>query len=160
MNTARWSTIDSAILVTAYRLRYRRMNSPEPLDDAVRRRMQKQQRRDTSVELSVRRLLHAGGFRYRVDYRPSSTLRCRGDIVFTRARVVVFIDGCFWHGCPQHATQPKNNAQWWREKLDANMARDIRSAAALEGRGWHVLRFWEHEEPGDIVDRIIATVEN
>src|ERR1700748_3011780 len=106
---------------------------PEPLDDVVRRRMERQARRDTSIEIGVRRRLHGFGYRYRVDFRLESTLRCRGDIVFTRRRVVVFIDGCFWHGCPIHATAPKNNAEWWRDKLTANVARDERNRRGTGG---------------------------
>ncbi|PHV68458.1 very short patch repair endonuclease [Williamsia muralis] len=120
--------------------------------------MQTQRRRDTKVELQVRRRLHAAGLRYRVDFRPEASLRCRGDIVFTRPRVVVFIDGCFWHGCPVHATQPKNNVEWWRKKLDANMDRDRRNSAALESLGWGVLRFWEHESPVGISQTIWLAV--
>src|SRR4051794_32017565 len=97
---------------------------PEPLNDVVRRRMQSQRRRDTTLELKIRRSLHALGYRYRVDFRMEPSFRARGDVVFTRKRVVVFVDGCFWHGCPEHATAPKNNAEWWRTKLEANVARD------------------------------------
>ena len=117
--------------------------------------MRRQGRRDTKPELAVRRRLHALGYRFRVDYKPEPDLRCRGDIVFTKRKVVVFIDGCFWHGCPIHATAPKNNAEWWREKLDANIARDRRTDAALENRGWRVLRVWEHV-PTDIASARIA----
>lgn len=131
---------------------------PEPLDDAVRRRMESQARRDTSVELALRRRLHALGYRYRVDHRPEVSLRCRGDIVFTRRRVVVFVDGCFWHGCPVHSTAPKNNADWWREKLAANVARDQRNRRALADLGWSVVQIWEHEDPEEAVDRIIRAL--
>ncbi|WP_210438808.1 very short patch repair endonuclease [Nocardioides xinjiangensis] len=132
---------------------------PEPLDEVVRRRMKRQGRRDTSVEMAIRRELHALGHRYRVDFRLEPSLRCRGDIVFTRRRVVVFVDGCFWHGCPVHATAPKNNAEWWRAKLDANMERDERNRTALTQLGWDVVRVWEHEEPADAVHRIRVAVE-
>ncbi|GAA1506124.1 very short patch repair endonuclease [Nocardioides humi] len=128
---------------------------PEPLDDVVRRRMESQARRDTSVELEIRRRLHAFGYRYRVDFRLEPSLRCRGDIVFTRRKVVVFVDGCFWHGCPDHATAPRNNAEWWREKLAANVARDERNRRALEALGWAVIRVWEHEDPDSAISRII-----
>lgn len=119
---------------------------PEPLDETARRRMQRQRRRDTSLELEIRKRLHALGFRYRVDYRLEPALRTRADICFTKQKVAVFIDGCFWHGCPLHATSPKNNAEWWREKLDANIARDRRTDTALVERGWEVIRIWEHED--------------
>lgn len=120
--------------------------------------MQGQRRRDTTSEMQVRRKLHAAGFRYRVDHRLEPSLRCRGDIVFRRAKIVVFIDGCFWHGCPLHATSPRNNAQWWREKLDANMSRDRRNQLELERLGWRVLRFWEHEEAQHVVEKISEAV--
>lgn len=74
--------------------------------------------------------------------------------MFTRRRVVVFVDGCFWHGCPLHATAPKSNADWWREKLDANKERDARNTVALGQLGWTVLRIWEHEDPAIAVASI------
>lgn len=132
---------------------------PEPLDDVVRRRMERQARRDTSVELEIRRRLHALGYRYRVDHRLEPSLRSRGDIVFTRRRVVVFVDGCFWHGCPYHATTPKNNAEWWQEKLAANVARDERNRRALEALGWTVIRVWEHEETDSALSRIVGVLD-
>jgi DNA mismatch endonuclease, patch repair protein len=127
---------------------------PEPLDDVVRRRMQNQRRRDTAVELEIRRRLHALGYRFRVDFRPEPSLRVRGDLVFTRKRVVVFVDGCFWHGCPDHSTRPKNNADWWAQKLAANMGRDLRNTVALQQFGWTVVRVWEHERPDEAVAAI------
>lgn len=131
---------------------------PEPLDDVIRRRMQRQRRRDTALEIEIRKALHGRGHRFRVDFRMEPALRTRGDIVFTRQRVVVFIDGCFWHGCPEHATAPKNNPEWWRAKLDANVARDRRVDERLEQLGWTVLRIWEHEPAPDAVERIRATL--
>lgn len=131
---------------------------PEPKDDAIRQRMQRQRRRDTKVELAIRRRLHALGYRFRVDHRMEPSLRVRGDIVFTRRKVVVFVDGCFWHSCPLHATAPKNNAEWWREKLNANKARDSRNTFALQELGWSVLRIWEHEEPEAAVEMIRANL--
>lgn len=131
----------------------------KPLDDSIRRRMQLQRRRDTALEARVRKSLHHEGFRFRVDYRPEKSLRCRGDIVFTRWKVVVFVDGCFWHGCPVHATSPANNAEWWREKLDANVERDRRNGRALKALGWTVVRVWEHEKTDEAVARIRAAVD-
>jgi len=121
--------------------------------------MQTQRRRDTSLELEVRQALHKLGYRYRVDFRPEQTLRCRGDIVFPRRKVIVFIDGCFWHGCPVHATSPANNAEWWREKLAANVERDRRNTQALEALGWDVLRVWEHVPRDEAVAQVIATLD-
>ena len=86
--------------------------------------MSRQASKDTAVELAVRRLLHAAGLRYRVEYPVPGLPRRRIDVAFPRAKVAVLIDGCFWHGCPQHATHPKANADWWRTKLERNMARD------------------------------------
>lgn len=123
---------------------------PTASSAAVRARMQKQRRRDTDAEMQVRRRLHAAGIRYRVDSKPEPDLRTRGDIVWRGLRVVVFIDGCYWHGCPLHATRPKANAQWWARKLDGNVATDRRNDAALTARGWLVLRYWEHEPAGDV----------
>ncbi|GHB70717.1 hypothetical protein GCM10010397_46270 [Streptomyces spinoverrucosus] len=81
------------------------------------------------------------------------------DIVFRKAKIAVFMDGCFWHGCPEHATQPRTNAEWWRVKLDRNMARDVETTEHLRAAGWEVLRFWEHEAPGDVALRVAAAVE-
>jgi len=115
-------------------------------------------RRDTSTEMAVRRALHSRGLRYRVDYAPVPGLRRRADIVFTRARVSVFIDGCFWHGCPVHGTTPKRNASYWGPKLAANVARDRDTDRQLVAAGWQVLRFWEHELPSGVADRIEIAV--
>ncbi|MBZ4557571.1 very short patch repair endonuclease [Mycobacterium avium] len=134
------------------------METPEPLDDSTRRRMRSQRRRDTALESRIRKSLHRSGFRFRVDHRPEKSLRCRGDIVFTRLKVIVFVDGCFWHGCPRHATSPTNNAEWWREKLDANVERDRRNDQLLKELGWRVVRIWEHEETDEAVDRIRAAL--
>lgn len=109
--------------------------------------MQANRRRDTSPELAVRRLVHAAGFRYRVDFRLVPALRTRADLVFTRSRIAVFIDGCFWHSCPAHGTRPKSNVEYWSPKLARNVQRDRETDAALEALGWQVLRFWEHEDP-------------
>jgi len=107
----------------------------------------------TEPELALRRELHARGLRFRLNAR---NLPGRPDIVLSRARIAVFVDGCFWHGCPQHAVAPKANAAWWRTKLDGNRARDERNTTALHEAGWLVIRAWEHENPSvvaDIVDR-------
>lgn len=122
--------------------------------------MKSQKRRDTGVELAIRRRLHALGYRYRVDHRLEPSLRVRGDLVFTRRKVVVFVDGCFWHGCPAHSTEPKTNADWWREKIAANRARDGRNTKALEALGWTVIRIWEHVLVDEAVSRIRAAVSS
>ncbi len=133
---------------------------PDPRDDIVRLRMRRQGQLNTKPEIAIRRGLHALGLRFRVDVRPVPDLRCRGDIVFTRRRVVIFVDGCFWHGCPQHATQPKHNSQWWRDKLDSNIARDRRADVALSARGWTVIRVWEHERSEEAVERILRILRD
>lgn len=125
---------------------------------AARRTMQANRRRDTKPEIRVRRLLHAAGLRYRVDFRVSSTLRARPDIVFTRKRIAVFIDGCFWHGCPMHATMPRANSDYWEPKLARNIARDRETDRALTEQGWSVLRFWEHEPPDLVAEAISSAV--
>ncbi len=115
--------------------------------------------KDTPAELAIRRLLHARGLRYRVDARPDPDLPRKADIVFTRARVAVFIDGCFWHDCPSHGSTPKANAAWWRQKLRANVTRDRDTGERLRAAGWAVVRVWEHENPEGAVQQIIETVK-
>lgn len=128
--------------------------SPAPLNPTVSRTMSRVRRRDTKPELLVRRELHGRGLRYRVDYRG---VRGHPDLAFTRARIAVFIDGCFWHRCPIHGTLPKNNADWWLAKLNRNVERDRETDAALREAGWTVLRYWEHDDPLEIADEIEET---
>ncbi len=120
--------------------------------------MSRQGSRDTAPEIAVRQLLHASGLRYRVNVPVPGMPRRTTDIVFPSVKVAIFLDGCFWHGCPQHATQPKSNAEWWRTKLAKNMARDAETTQHLQGRGWTVLRFWEHEAPDDVANTVRTTV--
>lgn len=134
------------------------MDDVRPSSPGVSARMSRQASKDTSAELAVRRLLHEAGLRYRVEYPVPGMARRRIDVAFTRAQVAVLIDGCFWHGCPQHATHPKANAEWWRNKLDRNMARDRETTEHLTAIGWMVLRFWEHEDPKDVATRVKAVV--
>ena len=115
-------------------------------------------RRDTLVELRVRRLLHARGLRYRVDYAPLDKRR-RADIVFTRRKIAIFIDGCFWHGCPLHYVKPRTNAQYWLPKIERNIERDLENTHRLEDAGWTVVRFWEHDDPADVADSVGALVD-
>jgi len=117
-------------------------------------------RRDTKPELAVRRLVHARGLRYRVDFAPiPDQRRLRADLVFTRAKVAVFVDGCFWHGCPVHHTLAKRNAEFWAAKVASTRTRDDRVNQLLDKAGWTVLRFWEHEEPKWVATRIVETVQ-
>lgn len=125
---------------------------------AARARMQGNTRRDTKPEMRVRRAVHSLGLRYRVDARPLLGLNRRADLVFTRARVAVFVDGCYWHGCPEHCVASKTNSRYWSEKIDANRARDADTDAQLKEAGWSVLRVWEHEDPRIAAQRIVALV--
>ncbi|MFH9978086.1 very short patch repair endonuclease [Streptomyces sp. NPDC017179] len=109
--------------------------------------MSRQGSRDTAPEVAVRRLLHAAGLRYRVNVPVPGMPRRTIDIAFGKRKIAIFLDGCFWHGCPEHATHPKANSEWWRTKLDRNMSRDIETTGHLTEAGWTVLRFWEHEDP-------------
>lgn len=131
--------------------------NPPPSSELVSRRMRNTPSRDTPAELAVRRLLHAQGMRYRVDIRPEKSLRRKADIVFTAARVAVFVDGCFWHACPLHGSAPKANAAWWQEKLRTNVERDRDTDERLGALGWTVIRVWEHEPP-EVAAQHIADV--
>ena len=131
---------------------------PVASSPAVSSRMSQQASRDTAQELAVRRLLYGRGLRYRVNVPVPGMARRTADIAFKGPRVAVFLDGCFWHGCPEHATSPKANADWWRTKLDRNIARDRETTEHLIAQGWTVLRFWEHEDVELIAARIAAEV--
>lgn len=109
---------------------------------------------DTAPELALRRELHRRGRRFRKHMRPVPGLRCTTDILFTRARTAVFVDGCFWHRCPLHGTAPERNGAWWAAKLDGNVARDRRNDTALVAAGWRVIRVWEHEDPIVAADQV------
>nr|WP_307801615.1 very short patch repair endonuclease [Actinomadura violacea] len=113
----------------------------------MRKSMQANKGRDTKPELALRRAVHALGLRYRVSTRPLPAVRRTADLVFTRARVAVFMDGCFWHGCPQHHTKSATNAGYWAEKVRRNRERDAETDRLFFEAGWLVLRFWEHDEP-------------
>lgn len=120
--------------------------------------MSEARRRDTKPEIDVRRLLHARGLRYRVAYPVPGMARRSIDIAFTRAKIAVFLDGCFWHGCVDHGTRPRANTGWWDAKLQRNAARDSETNDVLRAAGWQVLRFWEHEAPEVVAARIVAAV--
>lgn len=120
----------------------------------TRRSMQSNKGRDTKPELALRRAVHAMGLRYRVSSRPVSTVRRTADLVFTRARLAVFVDGCFWHGCPEHHTVAKANADYWASKVVTNRDRDRQTDQLLAEAGWAVLRIWEHEDPLDAAVRV------
>lgn len=122
--------------------------------------MRSNKRSNTTPELQLRRLLHARGLRYRVDFPPDPGSRRRhADIVFTKAKLAVFVDGCFWHGCPIHATLPVTNRSYWEPKLQRNKERDAETNEHLERLGWTVIRVWEHEDPESAASLIAATIE-
>lgn len=125
----------------------------------VRARMQVQRTRDTSPETAIRRLRHAAGLRYRVDAAPVRGLARRADLVFGPTRVAVFVDGCFWHGCPEHGARPtRANTTYWAEKQARNQARDLDTDGRLRAAGWAVVRVWEHEDPGQVATEIAELV--
>ena len=116
--------------------------------------------RDTRPELLVRSLVHRRGLRYRISARPLPGLRRTADLVFRPTRVAVFVDGCYWHGCPHHYKEPKTNTDYWRAKIAGNGQRDRQTDKLLSEAGWLVLRFWEHEDPNEIADAIATAVED
>jgi DNA mismatch endonuclease (patch repair protein) len=117
-------------------------------------------RRDTAPELALRSELHRRGFRLRVDRAPAPGVRSRADVVLGPARVAVYVDGCFWHCCPEHGTMPKANAEFWDRKLRRNRERDAETDRLLREHGWAVLRIWEHEDPIEAADRVEELVRS
>jgi len=120
--------------------------------------MSRTAQRDNLRERELRSELHRRGLRFRVHRRVLHDTRRLVDIIFPASRTAVFVDGCFWHGCPRHGTWPKNNAEWWRQKITANVARDRDTDNKLTAIGWNVIRVWEHETTAVAADRIEATV--
>lgn len=127
---------------------------PKPTSAAASAVMRGNRRKDTRPEIAVRRELHRRGRRFFKNRRPVHDLRCEADIVFPRARVAVFVDGCFWHGCPDHGTRPASNSIYWNAKIDRNTARDRRNDEWLRSTGWLIVRGWEHEPATQIADRV------
>lgn len=121
---------------------------------AIRVIMRANKGRDTRPELAVRSAVHALGLRYRVGIRPVPVIRRTADIVFPREKVAVFVDGCFWHGCPEHHRPAKQNAEFWTAKIEGNIARDSDTDSRLQEAGWRVIRIWEHEQPTSAAERI------
>ncbi|MCA1185210.1 very short patch repair endonuclease [Saccharopolyspora sp. 6T] len=135
---------------------------PAPANEGRSRNMRANRRRDTKPELALRSSLHRLGYRYRKDYRLSldDGIRVKPDIVFTARRVAIFVDGCFWHACPEHGRQPTSNEWYWAPKLARNVERDRTVTAALERAGWAVLRIWEHEQLATALELAIAAIEH
>jgi DNA mismatch endonuclease, patch repair protein len=132
-----------------------------PIDERKSVAMRAQRERDTGIEREIRSRLHARGLRFRVHRRLIAGSRREVDVVFPGAKVAVFVDGCFWHGCPEHGRpQTKANPEYWSEKMARNRARDTDTDARLVAAGWLVIRAWEHEDPVDVAKRVIAAVES
>jgi DNA mismatch endonuclease, patch repair protein len=128
-------------------------SSPE-----ARARMQSNRSRDTKPELALRSAVHALGLRYRVGAKPLAGLRRTADLVFPTAKIAVFLDGCFWHGCPEHHTVAAANAKFWADKVSGNRERDRDTDARLEAAGWISVRVWEHEDPAEAAQRVREVV--
>ncbi len=126
--------------------------------EAVRQRMSRQRSQDTGPELQLRQALFRLGLRYRLHRRPDPSVRRVADIVFVSPKVAVFVDGCFWHRCPEHGTTPSVNVDYWQAKLDGNVTRDRDTDRRLEAAGWRVIRVWEHEDPDEAAARIARVV--
>ena len=127
---------------------------------ATRKSMQGNRSRDTKPELAVRSAVHRRGIRFRVAARPQRELPRTADLVLRKSRVAVFVDGCYWHGCPEHHTQPATNSEYWADKIAGNVARDAETTEYLQQAGWTVLRFWEHEDPESVADRVQESVQS
>ena len=130
-------------------------SSPE-----VSRRMRRVRQKDTAAETALRKALYARGLRYRVQVPVLQKPRRVADIVFLGPRVAVFVDGCFWHGCPEHATWPRSNADFWRAKIVANQKRDADTDERLRVLGWEVVRVWAHEDPSKAAARVEKLVRS
>lgn len=129
-----------------------------PASSPTARKVMLGNRSESAIERALRSELHQRGLRFRKHLAPLPGLRCRADVIFTRQRLAIFIDGCFWHCCPEHGSAPKANAGWWKVKLDANVARDRRNTQALEHAGWTVLRFWTHVPIDEMAEEISASL--
>lgn len=136
----------------------KRIARPVPSSEAALKRMKAAKPRDTAPEKALRSALHRKGLRFRIDEKPIKDLNRKADIVFRSAKVAVFVDGCFWHGCPIHGTQAKANAEFWKNKIEQNQARDLDTNEQLKKAGWRVVRVWEHEDPERVSQKIYSLV--
>lgn len=132
---------------------------PNPSSSDIHERMRRVRQKNTSAEWALRRELHARGIRYRIQVPVLTKPRRVADVAFSGPRVAVFVDGCFWHGCPLHGTWPKENAEFWRAKIVANQERDRDTDQRLHAEGWTVVRVWAHEEPKIAAARIAHILE-
>lgn len=127
---------------------------------ATRNRMVGNRSRDTKPELALRSTLHRMGLRFRVQVRPIPALRRKADIVFSKQRIAVFVDGCFWHGCGAHKALPKTNVKFWTDKIDRNRLRDADTDRKLVEAGWQSIRVWEHEDVSQAALRVARAVRH
>lgn len=134
------------------------MSHIQPSSAKASRRMAKVRQKGTCAEMALRRELYRCGFRYRVDYEVLKKPRRVADVAFPGLKIAIFVDGCFWHGCPEHASWPKQNAEFWRKKIEANRQRDKDTNERLGRMGWQVLRFWQHESPVESVATVAIAV--
>lgn len=123
-------------------------------DGALSRKMSVLARRDTGPEMNLRKELHRRGLRFRVQVKVPGNNRRTIDIAFPRARLAVYVDGCFWHGCPEHHVRPRANAEWWQWKIQNNQVRDRDTDRTLQAAGWCVLRIWEHVSSADAAELV------
>lgn len=134
------------------------MSRIQPSSPESSRRMAKVRQKGTEAELALRRELHRSGLRYRINFEVLRKPRRVADIIFPGLKIAVFVDGCFWHGCPQHATWPKQNSEFWRQKIETNRARDADTDARLRALNWTVIRIWEHESPVVAAEKVSLLV--
>ncbi|KAG8150187.1 very short patch repair endonuclease [Burkholderia catarinensis] len=138
------------------------MSKIPPSSPEASRRMAKIRQKGTDAEVALRRELYRIGLRYRIDYEVLKKPRRVADIAFPGRKIAIFVDGCFWHGCPQHASWPKRNAEFWRQKIETNQLRDADTNERLRSLGWTVLRFWSHESPTDaaaVVANLVTRID-
>lgn len=135
------------------------MVNASPSSHEASRRMARVRQKGTRCEVELRRALHSRGLRYRLQVPLLTKPRRVADIVFRRRKLAIFVDGCFWHGCPEHGTSPKSNADFWRDKIETNKRRDLDTNRRLTEAGWRVLRVWEHEDAEEAADRIMEALE-
>lgn len=137
-----------------------RVKTPKSRSIAVRNVMRANKGSDTGPELRLRSLVHKSGLRYSINVRPAHEINRRADIVFRSAKVAVFVNGCFWHGCPRHYVTPKSNKQFWSEKVRKNRQRDTETKKLLRKRGWKVLVLWEHQDLSKCAATIVCEVRS
>jgi DNA mismatch endonuclease (patch repair protein) len=135
-----------------------RIRNPSPSSEAALKRMQAAKPRDTAPEKALRSALHSRGLRFRIDQKLIKELNRKADIVFRSVKVAVFVDGCFWHGCPIHGTQAKANAEFWQNKIEQNQVRDLDTNNRLKKAGWRIVRVWEHEDPERVSKKIYSLI--